>query len=637
MFINKKQTGNVKLCKVDDLYIITGQLNQNLKRLGFRWDNLRNAWVTKDDVLAYHFRKIADKQTAEWLWEEVGKVIHLSQASTLPEEYRNFKFIAPEGLSYFEHQKVAILYSLVKKNVLIADEMGMGKTIETIGILNHSFADRKSSSMILIVCPNIVKRFWKNEIGRWYIRKHKTMVIDSHVALDVEKVIDGGNHDLFIIVNYELLYKWNPILESIVWDCLILDEAHHIKNPKTKKAKAILGDKSEELYPLKAKRKLAITGTPIMNRPAELFNILKWLEVDIADSYISYIKKYCNAKQTQWGWKIEENNDKQLSKLQDTLRYKVMIRRTKNQCAFPIKMRQIIELPVDYLDHSVEEVRKEIEILRAKMVLAKISFDDKTYLDNLKKLTQSYKLAFAHLPAARKRIGMLKLPFIIEHLRNVLLQIDKAVFVCIHRDILTKVYEEFSSCSVILLGGISETEKIKRVEKFHKDRSVKLVLSTISSACEGSDLSTASLVVFGELDLRPSKMLQVEDRCHRITQKSSVLIQMLVMPDSIDSQLAKFIVSKLEAFDKYVGLDASYNTEMIDFLINAKTYAGDIEDQLKPVPSVISNNDLKSNLLKIKKQLSSAYHEYLINYLIERKEYIESERRLAYWLINNIA
>jgi len=636
MFVNKKQAEDVMLCKVDDLYIIYGQLNQNLKHLGFRWDNIRKAWVTKDDVLAYHFRKIADKQTSQWLWEEVGKVIHLSQASTLPKEYKDFKFIAPEGLSYFEHQKVAILYSLKKRNILIADEMGMGKTIETIGMLNHSFVDRKDSSLILIVGPNIVKRFWKHEIEKWYIRKHKIMVIDSHVALDVEKVIDGGCHDLFVIVNYELLYKWNPIFEAILWDCLILDEAHHIKNPKAKKAKAILGDKSEDVYPLKAKRKIAITGTPIMNRPAELFNILRWLEVDIADSYISYIRKYCNAKQTQWGWKIEKNNDRQLSKLQDTLRYKVMIRRTKNQCAFPIKMRQIIELPVDYLDHSVEEIRKEIEILKAKMVLAKISFDDKTYLDNLRKLTQSYKLAFAHLPAARKRIGTLKLPFIIEHLHNILLQIDKAVFVCIHRDILMKVYEEFSSCSVVLFGGISENEKIKRVEQFHRMHSVKLMLSTISSACEGIDLSAASLVVFGELDLRPSKMLQVEDRCHRITQKSSVLIQMLVMPDSIDSQLAKFIVSKLETFDKYVGLDASYNTEMIDFLINAKTYTGKLEDQLKPVPSVVSNDELKSNLLKKKKQLSSAYHEYLINYLIERKEYIESERRLAYWLINNV-
>ena len=156
-----------------------------------------------------------------------------------------------------------------------------------------------------------------------------------------------------MIINYDILNKYRTILGRRRWDLSVADEAHYIKSAKAKRSKLTVHIMQ------RSKRRVLLTGTPIVNRPAELFNLLQLLDPERWDNFFKYAQRYCAAYQGQWGWDFSGSSN--LGELQNILRRTVMVRRLKEDVLtdLPAKRRQVIPIP---LNGYSEQVRKEKDL-----------------------------------------------------------------------------------------------------------------------------------------------------------------------------------------------------------------------------------------------------------------------------------
>jgi SWI/SNF-related matrix-associated actin-dependent regulator 1 of chromatin subfamily A len=143
-----------------------------------------------------------------------------------------------------------------------------------------------------------------------------------------------------VIINYDILTKFDLLFRE--WDLLILDEAHYCKNNKAARTKAIFGGKGQK--PIKAKRRIILTGTPILNKPIEAYTILKSIAPDQFGNWKYYTDRYCDAKHDGWG--VDVSGASNLGELQERLRSTCMVRRLKKDVLteLPAKRRQLIEI-----------------------------------------------------------------------------------------------------------------------------------------------------------------------------------------------------------------------------------------------------------------------------------------------------
>ena len=364
------------------------------------------------------------------------------------------------------------------------------------------------------------------------------------------------------IVNYDILAK-HPWLVAREWDIVICDEVHYAKNPKAARTKACLAILK------KAKRRIAMTGTPIMNRPVELQTILAALGCDFAQNWFSYVTRYCAGSRTKWGWDVSGASN--LDELQAKLRSTVMIRRLKKDVLteLPAKTRQIIEIPQngfssvlkneDKIMKSYQEKKKELAALKKQ---AKEQKDEASFAAKIDALKASMQIAFSEIAIVRHETALAKVGFTIDYINDMLESENKIILFCHHQDVLDAIYQAFPNIAVKFTGSMSAEDKQKSVDRFQNDPDCKIFIGSTMAAGVGITLTAARLVIFHELALTPGAMSQAEDRAHRIGQKGNVLVQHLVINGSIDSTLAKMLKSKQEIIEK--ALDKSSENEEIE-------------------------------------------------------------------------
>lgn len=468
----------------------------------------------------------------------------------------NVEFPAPDGNEYLPFQKAGIKYALERNDVLIGDEMGLGKTIQAIGVVN---AD-ESIKRILIICPATLKINWKRELEKWLVRK-----------LSIEIINNGSSFDSDVaIINYDLLGKYHEELRARTWDLLIVDECHYVKNPKAQRTQEIFGrwdrDPEKVTTAISAKRRIFMTGTPILNRPIELWPILR--STGLFKSWKYYVKKYCAAYYNRYGWDVSGSSN--LSELQDYLRTKLMVRRLKKDVLseLPDKRRQVVELPatgcedvIDAENESWADYEERLEDARAAVELAKAGEVDE-YEQAVAKLREISSVAFTEISALRHETALAKIPTVVEHINGVLEETDKVVVFAHHHDVIERLRESFPDMSVTLTGEDSMEERQHAVDSFQNDLQVRIFIGSIKAAGVGITLTAASHVVFAELDWVPGNVTQAEDRLHRIGQRGCVLVQHLVLDGSLDVKFAKTLVEKQSVIDE--ALDREERAEFVN-------------------------------------------------------------------------
>lgn len=420
--------------------------------------------------------------------------------------------LCPIGHTYLPYQQQGIEFAATRSSVLIADEMGLGKTVQAIGWMNA----HPEIESVLVVCPATLKINWRREIDRWLVSP----------VVEVE------------IINYDVLHKLDM---GNVYDLVILDEAHYIKSPDARRSMAA--------KQIQARHRIALTGTPILNRPVELYGILQWLKPSLFTDKAKkqFERRYCagHLKTLRFGRRVKKVWDATGASNLDELRYKLnglMIRRLKADVLkeLPPKRRQIIEL-------SREDISwvRDLAIAKAEEELA--------YDIQVKGLDDTVTAKWDQLSKLRLETAMAKLPAATQVIFDAIENSGKVVVFAHHHDVIDYLVEKLPR-AVRVDGRMGQDERQVSVDRFQNDPMVKVFVGQIQAAGVGLTLTAASHVIFVELDWTPGLVSQAEDRCHRIGQKASVLVQHLVLEDSLDAKMAKALVKKQEIIER--ALDA---------------------------------------------------------------------------------
>lgn len=465
----------------------------------------------------------------------------------------------PEGLELLPFQRAGVAYAAERSACLIGDEMGLGKTVQALALVNlHPEIQR-----VLIICPASLRLNWAREARKWL---HRPMAVDVLTSTHVQP-------DLFaqlVVVNYDILAKAAPFLRQVEWDLLVVDEAHYCKNLDTKRAQQVLQlawqceekagrSGKSSLVPVapRAKRRLFLTGTPVLNKPMELWPLLHLLDPVAWPKFWGFGLRYCAGFQGRWGWDFTGASN--LDELQERLRSTIMVRRLKSEVLteLPAKRRQVIELEPNGATGLVQsgwdsyrQHQEALEALRYQVQLAKVSESEEEYRQAVDALREGVRVAFTEMARVRHEEAVAKLPLVISHLRDCLEDGHKVVVFAHHLDVLHALATEFGEQAVLLAGETSMVDRQAAVDRFQTDDSCRLFVGSIKAAGVGITLTAAAHVVFAELDWVPANLSQAEDRCHRIGQVDSVLVQHLVFQGSLDATMAQRVVEKQEVIDR---------------------------------------------------------------------------------------
>lgn len=392
---------------------------------------------------------------------------------------------------------------------ILADQPGVGKTPTAIELINR----RKPQSAAIIV-PASLRCKWTTELERW-------LTCSPNISL----------------TSYEQINKL-----AARHDLVIFDEAHYLKNPAAKRTQAGLALASDYT--------LFMTGTPVVNRPIDMYPILARLGIKLTRQ--EYGVRFCagHLKVVKWkrvkgrmvparrAWDFSGASN--ADKLNSLLRGHCMVRRTKAEVLhdLPPKVREVIEIdaPTGESKSLREAVTRMFKSLTAANAAA----------------TDIRRIAFEELAAARLDTARHKLPYVISMVKDILEEEDKVVVFAHHREIIAALETALGAYTPVKLqGGMSDSAKDKSVREF-QEGAARVFIGQMTAAGTGIDLTAASTLVMAEEVWVPGEVIQVEDRCHRSGQKDSVRIIHVVMRDSADAMMVRALVSKQETIERIV-------------------------------------------------------------------------------------
>lgn len=532
----------MRLTRLDRFFVFECNMTERFpaKKAGFVWNYfLPSKWATPDPKVACQLIEWADDTCYEDLRMhkmEFDKTIAASRQTS-----SDFPVSCPANLSPLPFQRAGVKFILEHHSTLLADEMGLGKTVQAVLALNCL---GQAAYPCLIVCPAVLKINWKREIERW------TRVSDKRSVAVVNGKSDKPDADI-TIVNYDILVRNEEWLHSTKWAVVIADEAHAIKTPGAKRTKSF--------SKIKAERKIIITGTPILNRPCEIYPILRYLDPVKWSNWAWFTQRYCGAHATRFGFDVSGASN--LDELNIKLRSSVMIRRQKSEVLteLPPKFRQVIEMPhaeQSLVAHELEAYAKQQDIivnLKAAVELAKASDNPDDYRAACAKLRDGISAGFAEMSKLRYQTAMFKVQPIVAHLEQAM---ENGPVICFahHRDVINQIADKFNALRI--MGDMDNTARQESVDSFQSpDSKDKLIVCSIKAAGVGITLTRSRHVVFAELDWTPAILSQCEDRAHRIGQTNNVLIQHFVLEGSLDAKMAKMLVQKQEVIDHVLDKD----------------------------------------------------------------------------------
>ncbi len=486
-----------------------------------RWDNDNKVWVIP--FLKENIEKLKSIEI-----ELSQEILDKIKEKEMPEKEIIIKF--PDFLekNLYQFQKEGVIgLEKFEGCALLADEQGLGKTIQAIAYL----AIHPELRPALVVCPNTLKRNWYIELFRWLKGE------EDNIQVITSKDKTTGKPQIKII-NYDILEKFKDRLIADNYKIIIGDEIHRTKNLKTKRTKAFM-----EIHKERSSNKLiAMSGTPAINRPVEFFTALKMLRPSLFPNWYRFVTRYCDPKYNGFGYSYAgSSNEEELSNI---LTSQVMIRRLKKDVLkeLPDKTKQIIMLESFGIVESEEYQQAKHEFI---LWLKDHGKSEKTVniLAQIEVLKQvSFKLKFEQ---------------VCDWIDDFLETGKKIVLFCIHHDAIDKLLGRYA-CAVSLDGRVKESKRIEAVNKFQNDIETKIFIGQLEAAGVGITLTAADSLGFLEFGWSPGVMAQAEDRIHRIGQKNAAMIYYFVAKDTIDEDIIDMLDQKNKVLTKILdGVDVN--------------------------------------------------------------------------------
>jgi len=445
------------------------------------------------------------------------------------------KFKLPDDLYNFQREDLNKLLSN-EENWLLLSEMGTGKTPIALGLSTNY-------NKTLIVCPNTLRYEWARQISDWMGIEAAISRKSAYRKLDpLFNDMLGGPSCPFFVINYEAFRtaRHLDILTKYPFDLIIMDEAHKLRNPSTKMTRGMFSFLKSKL----GTRILILTGSPIINNPADLFTLLCIVKPDEYNLGFrnSFIKEYCYYYFGRYGLHVVGSRN--LDKLrEETADY--TIRRTKKDVLqeLPDKYYRKVLLEMDKKQRTVYEMMENDlnilldsgEPLWAPSVLAQLT--------RLRQLNTAPVIIGVDAPSVKT-----------DFLMSLIEDSDKKIVIYSCFETYIEYIDKLIKAPHILLTGkVPVDKRISEVARFQNDENVRYALGTIQTMGEGITLTAASDVVLIDRWWNPAICEQAVDRLHRVGQKNAVQVIIPVCSDSIDSSLDKILEEKKKYSSEYLG------------------------------------------------------------------------------------
>ena len=420
---------------------------------------------------------------------------------------------------------------------LIADEMGLGKTVQALAWL-QLHPERRPA---IIICPASIKLNWEREAQKW-VTHPKTEVLSGTTPWKVKGKI--------IIINYDVLPDWIDELIKIEPAVLITDECHYYKSNQAQRTKAV------KKLAKGIQNVIALSGTPVLNRPVEIFNALKLIDDSVFPDYWKYVRRYCAATYNGFGWDLSGASN--TAELYERLTETVMIRRLKKDVLQDLPEKIYSFIPIDLTN------RKEYDAAERDFL---------SFISREKGVEAAERASNAE---SLVRVGELKrlavkgkiLP-VMDWIQNFLEVDGKLVVFAEHKFVIDELMHKFGEVAVKLDGSCTSIQRQKAVDIFQTEEECRLFIGNIQAAGIGITLTAASNVAFIELPWTPGALVQAADRCHRIGQKDCVNVYYLLAKETIEEKIALLLDSKKKIVDAILDGKITEQSSLLTELIKS--------------------------------------------------------------------
>lgn len=461
----------------------------------------------------------------------------------------------------YDYQQEGILFGLQKKRFLIGDEPGLGKTLQSIGVV-----DCANAYPCLVICPSSLKINWQREFEKF--TNIKALVLDNSTQSTFPYLLKMGVYQV-AIVNFESLRKYfvwdvkarkgQPFrLKDVVFsDCIkifrsvIIDESHRVKDPSTQQTIFTKGICT-------GKRYIALlSGTPVVNKPEDLIAQLSIME-RLGSAFGGrgkFVSDYCSFTKDQ-----PEEQAEALATLSRKLYANCMIRREKRMVLTELPDKTRTDLIVDLdpksreiYDTAAEDLQKYLE-----------EYTGCTDVEIRRKMRMEALVKFMTL---RSLSAQGKVKQAVDFVKTFLANGKPLILFCSYHSIVDAIKKEFPK-AVSVTGRDSLVEKQAAVDSFQNGHA-QLIVCSIKAAGVGLTLTASSNVAFIEFPWTYADCCQCEDRAHRIGQKDNVTCYYLLGRATIDRVLyniihqKKSIANQIMAANDDIPQDEMYFDELV--------------------------------------------------------------------------
>ena len=445
----------------------------------------------------------------------------------------------PDGFEFktkpFQHQIEAFEYGLQYDRWLLGDEMGLGKSKQAIDIAVAKKLQRGYKHCLIVCGVNGLKWNWLNEIGihsdetGYILGQRKNKIGSNADKLKDARELEHNDH-YFIITNVESLRN-EQIVEVLSSKCksgeigmIVTDEVHKMKNPSSQQGKGFLK--------LQAQTMIAMTGTPLMNNPMDLYIILKWLGYE-KHAFYSFKQHYC-VMGGYGGYEVIAY--KNLDELQEQLN-SIMLRRLQ---------KDVLDLPEKiYIDEYVdmtgkqEQLYKEIEAeITANIDQIAMSNNPLAQLIRLRQATGYTGILSSKVQESAKLDRM-------EELVEEAVSTGKQVIVFSNwTQITDEVKRRLRKYNIgVITGETKDHERQMLVDRF-QNHEIQVMIGTIGAAGTGITMTAATVEIFLDEPWTMASRVQAEDRAYRIGQKNNLTIYFLLTKNTIDERIHEIVYKK---------------------------------------------------------------------------------------------
>lgn len=409
--------------------------------------------------------------------------------------------------------------------MIYAWEPGLGKTLA--GIASVEILTKEYDARSVVVCPEYLRRLWKREFKR--ANPGRPVFLYGLETNAAAGWVDTDNGVL--VVGYSSVEKLiGKVGKVYQFDILVIDECHYIKNPKADRTKAVkkLAACAPFVFPM--------SGTPIVQRPVELYPVLNMLAPEQFSNFFRYAREFCDAKRTHFGHDFSGASN--LDKLHEILDGSLMARRRKKDVLkdLPPKTRYLI--PIDITNRDEYDRAAQESCISWTDLLGQTR--STTIANTLHRINVLRQVAVAG-----------KMAGAVDWLMDLIEPGQRpATVMTVHKDAANTLHSMLmvrGITSVIAHGGIPDY--VSRIESFQNGHGDVLV-GTIAAIGTGHTITRAPDVVFLEDTMVPGEMIQAEDRPCRIGQTNPCSAWYLAAADTYDENIIEFLHDKQQVLDQ---------------------------------------------------------------------------------------